>query len=129
MHIRSSSYGRYAIVCLGLMAASCSVEPTRPAAYRRQLVTDLQVSSLCRALDRYKSEVGVFPTTTEGLGALVKNYNDSSRWHGPYLRRIPQNAWGEGYGYVRRDDGMAGIRRPSGQSKSAPQGIEWCTSK
>ncbi len=52
-------------------------------------------------LTSYKLDMGRYPTTEEGLQALVSNPNDSSRWAGPYLdpAKIPLDPWGNAYQY------------------------------
>jgi general secretion pathway protein G len=61
-----------------------------------------QVEMLSTALDAYRLEVGTYPTTTEGLRALVEPPSGSpARWKGPYLRKssVPLDPWGNPYVY------------------------------
>lgn len=56
------------------------------------------------ALTRYKQDMGSFPSTAEGLGALlVAPANAADRWHGPYLEvpggKLPLDPWAEPYQY------------------------------
>jgi general secretion pathway protein G len=50
-------------------------------------------------LQLFHYDVGRYPTTSEGLSALVRNPNTSVRWLGPYLQRahIPSDPWGRPY--------------------------------
>ncbi len=61
----------------------------------------LQIEDLSAALDVYMLEVGAYPTTDEGLAALVTAPPSAARWNGPYLRkpRIPKDPWGHEYRY------------------------------
>jgi general secretion pathway protein G len=45
--------------------------------------------------------VGRYPTTAEGLQALVVQPVGVNRWNGPYLRKniIPKDPWGNDYHY------------------------------
>jgi general secretion pathway protein G len=62
-----------------------------------------QIKALGDALDRYRLDVGAYPSTEQGLNALLENPADAgARWHGPYLtREIPADPWGRPYHYTR----------------------------
>lgn len=56
------------------------------------------------ALTRYRMDLGDYPTTTEGLAALVTPpANKADRWRGPYIEapsgKLPLDPWGEAYRY------------------------------
>jgi general secretion pathway protein G len=63
--------------------------------------TQTQIEQLGGALDMFRLEVGRYPTTAEGLEALIRQPPGASRWNGPYLRRsmIPTDAWGNDFVY------------------------------
>jgi len=48
----------------------------------------------------YKLAMGSYPSTEEGLQALVTAPNDSPRWKGPYLKQLPLDPWGCEYKYA-----------------------------
>lgn len=59
----------------------------------------VQIKDLEQAVELFKLDVGRFPTTAEGLDALVTNPG-ATGWNGPYLRRgLPQDPWGNAYRY------------------------------
>lgn len=62
----------------------------------------VQIEDLSAALDMYKLDVGKYPTTEQGLVALVESPSDSKRWNGPYLRKIkvPQDPWIQDYHFA-----------------------------
>lgn len=62
----------------------------------------VQIEDLSAALDMYKLDVGRYPTTEQGLIALVERPADNKRWNGPYLRKskVPQDPWLEDYHYA-----------------------------
>ena len=66
--------------------------------------TRLQVrDSMKTPLTSYKIHMGDFPSTAEGLQALVTPpANRADRWHGPYFEppRIPVDHWGEPLQYA-----------------------------
>jgi general secretion pathway protein G len=68
----------------------------------------LQIESLSSALDLFYLDTGRYPTTAEGLGALVARVPNVDRWNGPYLNQstVPVDPWGTGYEY--RSPGEAG---------------------
>ena len=53
-----------------------------------------------QALEMYKLDVGRFPTTDQGLVALMKKPSNTSGWNGPYLKsNVPQDPWKADYHY------------------------------
>lgn len=61
----------------------------------------LQIEELAGSLDIYRLDVGRYPTSSEGLQALVENPGDASGWNGPYLKKskVPADPWGYEYEY------------------------------
>ena len=58
--------------------------------------------SLQAPLNAYRIHMGDFPSTAEGLAALVAApANRADRWRGPYLQdsKLPVDPWGEPYQY------------------------------
>jgi general secretion pathway protein G len=60
--------------------------------------------SLRTAFVRYRMDMGDYPTTAEGLAALIAApANKADQWHGPYIEtpgnRAPVDPWGEAYHY------------------------------
>ncbi|AMK78400.1 MULTISPECIES: type II secretion system major pseudopilin GspG [Methylomonas] len=62
----------------------------------------VQIEDLAASLDMYKLDEGRYPTSQQGLAALVERPADAKRWNGPYLRKdkIPQDPWNQDYHYV-----------------------------
>jgi general secretion pathway protein G len=61
----------------------------------------IQIESFGSALDLYFLDIGRYPTTAEGLGALVQRPANAPMWNGPYLRggAVPNDPWGQSYVY------------------------------
>ena len=61
----------------------------------------IQIESLGSALDLYFLDVGRYPTTSEGLTALVRRPGSTGAWNGPYLKGglVPVDPWGNPYVY------------------------------
>ena len=82
-----------------LMVSPVSV----PAATRAIIAeTHSDFSIIKTALDAFVVDCGRYPSTTEGLAALVQcpTTIESGRWHGPYLDGIPKEVWGNDCRYV-----------------------------
>lgn len=61
----------------------------------------IQIEDLVQATEMFKLDVGRFPTSNEGLQALVVEPTGVLGWNGPYLRRreLPKDPWGNDYQY------------------------------
>jgi general secretion pathway protein G len=60
-----------------------------------------QIDALEKGLDQYRLDVGRYPTTEQGLQALIQAPPETARWQGPYLRKaVPLDPWGKPYQYV-----------------------------
>jgi general secretion pathway protein G len=66
----------------------------------------LQIADLSAALDLYYLDLGQYPSTAEGLAALVAMPNDVRDWDGPYLKKsaVPSDPWGNAYEYKSPGD-------------------------
>lgn len=61
----------------------------------------VQIADLEKSLDLFKLDVGRYPTTEEGLDALVTKPASVSGWNGPYLKGgVPTDPWGKPYKYA-----------------------------
>lgn len=70
----------------------------------RRVSTKAQIKNIEGALQLYKLDNGIYPSTEQGLDALVtlptigvipKNWKEEG-----YLSKIPEDAWGNPYAYV-----------------------------
>ena len=61
----------------------------------------VQVESLANVTELFAIDVGRYPTTAEGLEALVKNPGGIEGWHGPYFNKssVPLDPWSHAYHY------------------------------
>lgn len=59
------------------------------------------VSTIGLALTMFESDTGRYPTTEQGLEALVNKPDETSNWRGPYVRQAKQfmDPWGNKYEY------------------------------
>ena len=61
----------------------------------------LQIQALSSSLDLYYLDVGRYPSTSEGLAALVRRPSNADTWNGPYLKggAVPLDPWKHDYIY------------------------------
>ena len=93
---------------------------------QQEKVADIFVNQTAKVgLTPYKLDVGNYPTTEEGLEALVKAPADKkARWNGPYLEEVPLDPWQNAYQY--RFPGSKNINGARGYDvwSLGPDGVE-----
>ena len=62
----------------------------------------IEINQIGQTLDLYKLEVGKYPTTQEGLQALITAPSGVANWNGPYWKNgtLPKDPWGNEYKYT-----------------------------
>jgi general secretion pathway protein G len=95
------------VVILGILASFVvpNLLGNKEKADQQKAITD--IVALENALDMYKLDNSVYPTTDQGLEALVskpsnpepRNYRD-----GGYIKRLPNDPWGNQYQYLSPGD-------------------------
>lgn len=67
----------------------------------KEKVVRLNIAGLGTDLDMYKLDVGNYPTTEQGLQALLAQPAGVTNWDGPYIKgnRLPDDPWGHPYVY------------------------------
>ena len=91
----------YGIICLILVVVIHSLLQ-KPSSNRRPHA--FQIAVFKGALNTYYLHVGEFPSTEQGLQALIHDPSDTGsnpRWKGPYLEdeSVPLDQWGNEYIY------------------------------
>lgn len=87
------------MVILGLLAALVVPRYVAREKKGRVQAARVQIELLGQALDQFRLDTGKYPTTAEGLNALISNPG-SPGWDGPYLKKgIPLDPWGRPYIY------------------------------
>lgn len=95
------------VAIIGLLAAYVGPKYFSQLGKSEQTLAKAQVESFRKALDTYRLDVGKFPTTEEGLTALVRKPANAAKWNGPYLSKaVPLDPWG--HAYVYRTPGSRG---------------------
>ena len=89
------------IVIIGLLAAYVGPKYFAQLGKSEVTVAKAQIEAFEKSLDTYRLDVGRYPSTEEGLGALlVAPPAAGTRWNGPYLKKaVPLDPWGHAYQY------------------------------
>ena len=88
------------MVIIGLLAGFVAPRYFGQIGKSEVKVARAQLDALEKALDQYRLDTGRYPSTEQGLGALVERPGDEAKWAGPYLRKsVPLDPWGKPYLY------------------------------
>ncbi len=94
------------VAIIGLLAGLFITNTDKIFGRGQEVVAKVFVrDSLKTSLVRYKIDMGGYPTTAEGLQALITApKNGTDRWRGPYAElsgnQLPLDPWGEPYKYL-----------------------------
>jgi general secretion pathway protein G len=87
------------MVIIGLIAALVGPRLFPKLGKGKQSAAKAQIELLGQALDQLRLDVGRYPSTQEGLNALMVNPG-IEKWEGPYLKKeLPVDPWGRAYLY------------------------------
>jgi general secretion pathway protein G len=68
-------------------------------------VARAQIDAFEKALDQYRLDIGHYPSSSQGLGALMSKPANEAKWDGPYLKKdVPPDPWGNPYKYKSPGD-------------------------
>jgi len=88
------------LVILSVLAAVVVPKFTRRSEQARITAARADIANLEVALDAYEIDTGSYPTTQDGLLALVEEPSGVNDWHGAYIKRgVPKDPWGTEYVY------------------------------
>ncbi len=99
------------LVVVIIMALAMVVAPklTGQARKQRENITKISMTAIKSALQNFETEMSRFPTTQEGLQALVTRPSgiDEADWPGQKLEELPRDAFGTPFRYAcPSDNGM-----------------------
>jgi general secretion pathway protein G len=90
------------MVIIGLLAGFVAPRYFAQVGKSQVKVAKAQIDALDKALDQFRLDVGRYPTTEEGLQALVAAPSNEPAWSGPYLKKgVPADPWGRPYLYAQ----------------------------
>ena len=89
------------IIIIGLLAALVGPKLFGRVGKGKQAAAQAQIELFGAALDNFRLDVGRYPTSDEGLRALLVNPGAIENWDGSYLKKeeIPLDPWGHPYVY------------------------------
>jgi general secretion pathway protein G len=89
------------ITIIGLIMALVAPRVLNYLSESKAKAAKIQIESLGSALDLYYLDAGHYPTTSDGLAALVQRPGNNPTWNGPYLKGglVPTDPWGNPYLY------------------------------
>ena len=89
------------IVIIGLLAAYVGPKYFSQLGKSEVTIAKAQIEAFEKSLDTYRLDVGRYPTTEEGMAALMTAPTTAGiKWNGPYLKKgVPNDPWGNAYQY------------------------------
>ncbi len=90
------------LAIIGLLAGLVGPQVMKHLGGAKTKAAKVQIEDLAGALDMYRMDTGRYPTTSEGLQALVEKPSSARAWNGPYLRKnnVPLDPWMYDYHYA-----------------------------
>jgi len=89
------------LAILGLLMSLVGPAVLKQLGGAKSKTAGIQIKDLEQSLEMYKLDVGRFPTTEQGLEALVRKPSNAAGWNGPYLKskEVPLDPWNQEYHY------------------------------
>ncbi len=88
------------MVIIGLLAGYVGPKYFSQIGKSEVKVARAQIDAFDKALDQYRLDTGHYPSTAEGLTALMSKPANEAKWDGPYLKKaLPSDPWGNAYQY------------------------------
>lgn len=92
------------IVVIAILATLVAPNVFKHVGEAKVSTAKAQMEELTSALQSYRLDMGVYPTTDQGLAALAQlpTIDPPANWRGPYLSKptVPLDPWGRAYIYV-----------------------------
>lgn len=98
------------VIILGILAAVVVPNIMDKPDEARITKAKQDIRALEEALNRYKLDNYDYPSTEQGLDALVNKPTGSPeprRWKGPYVKKVPNDPWQNAYQYM--NPGVHGV--------------------
>jgi general secretion pathway protein G len=121
------------IAILGLLAALVGPRLFNILGSTKTKLATQQIENIGGSLDLYKLDVGSYPSSEQGLAALVEKPTDVETWNGPYTKSggVPKDPWDHPWIY-HNPSSRSGhdydlcSAGPSGQGSEPGQGDTIC---
>lgn len=94
------------LAILGLLVGLVAPAALRQLGGARVSVAKQSIARIGSVLDMYKLDNGAYPTTEDGLDALIHRPSAAENWNGPYLKdaTAPLDPWRHPYTYRSPSD-------------------------
>ena len=99
------------LVIIGLLAGLVGPQLMKQLDSSKVSVSETQIKMLRGALQTYRLDVGSYPSTAEGLAALMSPPDEVAEyWRGPYLQdELPADPWRNPYQYEAPVNNLQGF--------------------
>jgi general secretion pathway protein G len=89
------------LAILGLLVALAGPRVMTLFGNAKTKIAQQSIAQIRQVLDFYKLDMGAYPTTDQGLAALVAPIPGAPNWRGPYLKdnKAPVDPWGRPFLY------------------------------
>ncbi|MFN3400989.1 MAG: type II secretion system major pseudopilin GspG [Ferrovibrio sp.] len=89
------------LVIIGLLASVATPPVIRYLGKAKTDTAKIQIQALSAAVDMFRLDNDRYPSTEEGLQALVVRPSSAERWNGPYVKKDSSllDPWGQRYQY------------------------------
>jgi len=89
------------LAILGLLVGIAAPEVERYLSHGQKSAAITQTATLRSSLHLFRADMGRYPTTAEGLGALLKAPPGAENWSGPYVKNgtALNDPWGRPFVY------------------------------
>lgn len=88
------------MIIIGLLAGYVAPRYFAEVGKSEVKVARAQIEAFDKALDSFRLDTGHYPSTEQGLAALMVAPSGVSKWAGPYLKKsVPTDPWGGAYQY------------------------------
>lgn len=93
------------LVLISLLAGLVGPRLFNQVGSSKTKVAGAQIELLVSALNTYRLDIGQYPTTEQGLNALMEAPSGVVGWNGPYLAKsVPLDPWNNPYRYQLKPD-------------------------
>jgi len=90
------------LIILGLVASIAGPNVLKYLGNSKAKTAKLQLKEIESSLELFFLDTGVYPSSSVGLKALIKNDVSVAGWNGPYFKKaiLPGDPWGNSYVYL-----------------------------
>jgi len=93
------------IVIIGMLVGYVGPKYFKQVGKSQITVARDQIHAFGQALDQYRLDTGHYPSTQQGMAALMEKPANETKWDGPYLKKaVPLDPWGTPYAYKQPGD-------------------------